>query len=148
MQQHQKVLQRKESYMQVVNKLMMLSMNVSNMPNAKAFYADKLGLKVTTDYRKDDDNWWVTLTLPEGGATITLSRGTGFKNIKPGTMTLYFETSDFATANKQLSNKGVKVNEVKDDLFGPGSGVKWFDLEDPDGNRVFLVQAHKSRAPF
>ena len=26
--------------------------------------------------------------------------------------------------------------------------VKWFDLEDPDGNRVFLAQAHKPRAPF
>ena len=28
-------------------------------------------------------------------------------------------------AHKELSGKGVKVNEVKDDLFGPGSGVKW-----------------------
>ena len=134
--------------MQIVNRLMMLSINVSDMPKAKAFYADKLGLKVTTDYRKDDDNWWVSLTLPEGWASITLARATGFENIKPGTMTVYFETSDIAAAHKEMSNKGVKVNEVKDDLFGPGSGVKWFNLEDPDGNHVFLVQAHKSRAPF
>jgi catechol 2,3-dioxygenase-like lactoylglutathione lyase family enzyme len=28
---------------------------VSDMPKAKAFYADTLGLKVTTDYRQDDD---------------------------------------------------------------------------------------------
>ena len=134
--------------MQVLNKLMMLSMNVSDMPRAKAFYVDRLGLKVTMDYRKDDDNWWVSLTLPEGGASITLSRANGFANMKPGTMSLYFETSDIAAARKELSNKGVKVNEVKDDLFGPGSGVKWFNLEDPDGNQVLLVQAHKSRAPF
>ncbi len=134
--------------MQVVNKLMMLAMNVGDMPKSKAFYADKLGLKVATDYRKDDDNWWVTLTLPEGGATITLSRATGFENMKPGTMTVYFETSDIAAAYKELSNKGVKVDEVKDDLFGQGSGVKWFNLEDPDGNQVILAQAHKSRAPF
>ena len=127
--------------MQVVNKLMMLAMNVSDMPKAKAFYVDKLGLKVATDYRKDDDNWWVSLTLPESGASITLARTTGFENIKPGTMALYFETSDIAAAHKELSNRGVKVNEVKDDLFGPGSGVKWFDLEDPDGNQVKLVQA-------
>ena len=26
-------------------------------------------------------------------------------------------------------------------LWVPGSGVKWFNLEDPDGNQVFLVQA-------
>jgi len=134
--------------MQVVNKLMMLAMNVSDMPKAKAFYVDKLGLKVATDYRKDDDNWWVSLTLPEGGASITLARTTGFENIKPGTMALYFETSDIAAAHKELSNRGVKVNEVKDDLFGPGSGVKWFNLEAPDGNQVLVIQAHKSRAPF
>ncbi len=134
--------------MQVVNKLMMLSMNVSDIPKAKAFYADTLGLKVTTDFRKDDDNWWVTLTLPEGGATITLSRATGFEKMRPGTITMYFETSDIAASHKELSNRGVKVADVKDDLFGPGSGVKWFNLEDPDGNQVILAQAHKSRAPF
>jgi hypothetical protein len=50
-------------------------------------------------------------------------------------------TSDVAAAHKELSNKGVKVNEVKDDLFGPGSGVKWFNLGDPDGNEVLLAQA-------
>lgn len=134
--------------MQVVNKLMMLSINVSDMPKAKAFYADKLGLKVITDYRIDDDNWWVTLVSPEGGASITLARATGFENMKPGTMTVYFETSDIAAANKELSAKGVKVKEVQDDLFGPGSGIKWFSLEDPDGNQVILAQTHKSRAPF
>ena len=61
--------------------------------------------------------------------------------MKPGTMVLYFATSDVAAAHKELSDKGVKVNEVKDDLFGPGSGVKWFNLEDPDGNQVHLGQA-------
>lgn len=51
--------------------------------------------------------------------------------MKPGTMTLYFATSNVADAHKELASKGVKVNDVKDDLFGPGSGVKWFNLEDP-----------------
>jgi catechol 2,3-dioxygenase-like lactoylglutathione lyase family enzyme len=148
MQQHQKYYIGKESHMQIVNKLMMLSINVSDMPKAKTFYADKLGLKVTKDYRQDDNNWWVSLVLPEVGATITLSRATGFESMKPGTMTLYFETSDIAAAHKELRSKGVKVNEVQDDLFGQGSGVKWFSLKDPDGNQVILAQAHKSRAPF
>jgi catechol 2,3-dioxygenase-like lactoylglutathione lyase family enzyme len=126
-------------YMQVVDKLMMFIIIVSDMPKSKAFYADKLGLKITQDYRQDDDHWWVSLILPEGGVTITLT--TYHENIKPGTMTIYFATSDLAAAHKELSNKGVKVNEVKDDLFGPGSGVKWFNLEDPDSNSVYLVQA-------
>ncbi len=134
--------------MQLVNKLMMLSINVSDMPKAKAFYVDKIGLKITTEYRKDDDNWWVSLNLFEGGATITLTRATGFESMKPGTMTMYFETSDIVAAYNELTARGVKVSEVQDDLFGTGSGVKFLNLEDQDGNRIILAQAHKSRAPF
>jgi catechol 2,3-dioxygenase-like lactoylglutathione lyase family enzyme len=134
---------------QVVNKFMMLTMNVSDMPKAKAFYADKIGLKVTTDYRIDDNNWWVSLTAPEGGASITLARSTVYpENTKPDTLALYFATSDVVAAHKKLSNEGIQVNDIQDDLFGPGSGVKFFNLKDPDGNLVHLVQAHESRVPF
>ena len=125
--------------MQVANKLMRFKMAVSDMPKAKAFYADKLGLKVESDYRRDDHNWWVSLTPTEGGPSIVLS--TTHENMNPGTMSLYFASSDIAAAHKELSTKGAKANEVKDDLYGPGSGVKWFNLDDPDGNQVFLVQA-------
>jgi catechol 2,3-dioxygenase-like lactoylglutathione lyase family enzyme len=125
--------------MQLVKKLMMFSMAVSDMPKAKAFYVDKLGLQVASDHRKDDDNWWVSLTLPDGGASITLT--TAHENMRPGTMKLFLATPDLAAAHKELGAKGAKVQEVKNDLFGPGSGVKWFHLEDPDGNPVLLVQA-------
>jgi catechol 2,3-dioxygenase-like lactoylglutathione lyase family enzyme len=125
--------------MQVIDKFMMLLMTVSNMPTAKAFYTDKLGLKVETDYRRDDDNWWVALTLPEGGVTITLSTYHG--HMKPGVLTLYFATADIVAAHKELSDKGVKVSEIGDDLHGPGSGVKWFNFKDPDGNLIHLEQA-------
>jgi catechol 2,3-dioxygenase-like lactoylglutathione lyase family enzyme len=103
--------------MQIVDKLIRFKMAVSDMPKAKAFYTDKLGLKVASDYRRDDHNWWVSLTLPQDGASIVL------------------------TTAHELSAKGAKVSDVKDDLYGPGSGVKWFNLEDPDANQVFLVQA-------
>ena len=125
--------------MQSVNKLMMFSMAVSDMPKAKAFYVDKLGLKVVSDYRRDDANWWVSVSLPDGGASITLT--TSHENMKPGAMKLYFATSDVAAAHKELSAKGAQVNELKTDLYGPGSGVKWFNFEDPDGNQLLLVQA-------
>ena len=125
--------------MQLVDRLMRFKMAVSDMPNAKAFYADKLGLKVETDYRRDDHNWWVSLTLPESGASIVLT--TAHENMKPGTMSLYFASSNVTGSHKELTAKGAAVNEVKDDLYGPGSGVKWFNVEDPDGNQVFLVQA-------
>ena len=124
--------------MPTVNKLMMLAIDVSDMPRAKSFYEDKLGLKVTTDYRQDDQRWWVSLTFPEGGVTITLT--TFHKNGKTGTMTLWCATSDLSAAHKALSDKGVEVSEVNDDLHGPGSGVKWFNFKDPDCNLLHLVE--------
>ena len=105
---------------------------------AKAFYAEQLGWSVTTDYGEGDRHW-VTLELPGGGASLSLSTMHG--QMKPGTLTLYLSTSDIEAAHNELKAKGVKVNEVKDDLYGPGSGVKWFNLEDPDGNRWLAVQS-------
>jgi catechol 2,3-dioxygenase-like lactoylglutathione lyase family enzyme len=125
--------------MQAVKKLMMLALVVSDMPRAKAFYADKLGLKVKSDYRQDDKHWWVSLTPPEGGVTITLT--TFGENAKPNTITLWFATSDITSAHKELGDKGVKVSKIGDDLHGPGSGVKWFNFNDPDGNLIHLEQA-------
>jgi catechol 2,3-dioxygenase-like lactoylglutathione lyase family enzyme len=118
---------------------MMFSMAVNDMPKAKAFYVDQLGLKVATDLRQDDKNWWVSLMLPGGGASITLT--TAHENMHPGTMKMCLATPDVAAAHQELSAKGAKASDVYDDLFGPGSGVKWFSLADPDGNQVFVVQA-------
>ncbi len=122
---------------QIVNKLSMFTLAVSDMPLAKAFYSDTLGLKVTKDYRQDDKNWWVTLTPPEGGVSINLARY-GEYIVKPGTVSVYFKTSDVTAAHQELSKKGAKVNDIQDDLFGPGSGVKFFQLEDPDGTQITL----------
>lgn len=124
--------------MQVVNKLMMFSLPVNDMPKAKEFYQEKLGLEVSQDYRQDDDNWWVSLVLPEGGVTITLS--TYHSNMKPGNANFYLSTGDIAAAHKDLADKGVEVSDVQDDLYGPGSGVKFVNLSDVDGNSILLVQ--------
>jgi catechol 2,3-dioxygenase-like lactoylglutathione lyase family enzyme len=126
----------------VANKLTMVSVVVSDMKRAKEFYAEKLGMEVATDYRQNDDNWWVTITLPGGGASITLARSSTTSNEppKPGTLGFYLSTSDIAAAHKELSEKGVKPSEIQDNLYGPGSGVKFFQLQDPDGNQVTFAQ--------
>ena len=128
--------------MQIVNKLSMVSVVVSDMKKAKEFYAEKLGLEVSTDYRRNDDNWWVTLTLPGGGASLTLARSSTTSNQppQPGTLGFYLSSSDIAAAHKELSEKGVNPSEIRDNLYGPGSGVKFFQLQDPDGNQVTFAQ--------
>jgi catechol 2,3-dioxygenase-like lactoylglutathione lyase family enzyme len=127
---------------QIVNKFIMVSIAVSDMKKAKEFYAEKLGLEVATDYRRNDDNWWVTLTFPGGGTSITLARSSTTDNEppKPDSMSFYFSTSDIEAAHKELNEKAVKTSEVRDDLYGPGSGVKFFQLKDPDGNQVTFAQ--------
>lgn len=122
----------------VVDTFRMFTMIVSDMPKAKEFYAHYLGLEITTDYRQDDNRWWVSLALPEGGVTITLT--TYRENFKPGTMVLYFATSDLARSHKELSSKGVEISSIRDDLHGPGSGVKFFNFKDPDGNLIHIEQ--------
>lgn len=119
-------------------KILMVMMAVTEMAQAKAFYAEQLGWSVTTDYGEGDHHW-VTLALPGGGALLSLSTLHG--QMQPGTMTLYVSTSDIEAAHDELKARGVQVHAVKDDLYGPGSGVKWFDLRDPDGNRWLFAQA-------
>lgn len=132
--------------MQTTDRLMMVNLAVTDMPRAREFYSDKLGLKIIQDFRQSDDQWWVSLSSPENGATLTLTTYHG--NMKPGTALMYFQTSDVEAAHQELSDKSVKVNDIENDLFGPGSGVKWFDFNDPEGNHLYLVQAHEARAPF
>ncbi|GHO60966.1 glyoxalase [Ktedonobacter robiniae] len=116
----------------------MLTIAVTEMAKAKAFYAEQLGFRVTKDFGQRDQHW-VSLELPGGGASLNLT--TMHENMQPGTMKLYLATSDLEAAYNELKAKGAKVNEVKDDLYGPGSGVKWFEISDPDGNRWLVVQA-------
>jgi catechol 2,3-dioxygenase-like lactoylglutathione lyase family enzyme len=125
---------------QIFDKITMTLVAVSNMDQEKAFYSDKLDFKVIKDYGTGGRRW-VNVVPPGGGTTITLT--TYFENQKPGTMTFYLSTPDIQAGYRELVAKGVKVNEIKDDLYGPGSGVKWFSLADPDGNQWIVWQEPK-----
>jgi len=122
---------------QLFDKISMTLMAVSNMDQSKAFYTGKLGFTATKDYGGGGYRW-VTVVPPGGGARITLSAY--FGNLKPGTMQLYLSTPDIQLAYNTLRTEGVKVTEIKDNLYGPGSGTKWFSLDDPDGNQWLIWQ--------
>src|SRR5258708_19762446 len=92
-------------------KILMVTMVVTDMTKAKAFYAEQLGWSVTQDYGEGDRHW-VTLSLPGGGATLTLSTMHG--KLEPGAMTLYLSTSNIEAANEDLKATGAKVNDIKD----------------------------------
>ena len=125
--------------MNPLDKLVMFSMAVADMVKAKDFYANKLGFKITTEYRQDDNNWWVSLEFPGGGTSLTLT--TAHENMKPGTLKLYLSTPDIHMAYQELTAKTVGLaSEISDDLYGPGSKIKWFSFDDPDGNHWIILQ--------
>ena len=135
--------------MQIANKLMMCSINVADMAKSKNFYVTKLGFGIATEYRQDDDNWWTTLALPDGGTTLTLSRtSVSLEPVKANTLAMYFEVTDIEAAHKEVAGNDIETDGVQDDLFGPGSGVKWFSAKDPDGNQVMFAEKHDARSPF
>lgn len=117
-----------------VEKITMISLPVNDMEQAKLFYTNKLGFEVTKDF-EGGGNRWVTIIPPGGGTSITL--GTLFEDLKPGTMKMYLSTPDVEVAYKELKAKGVEpINDISDDPWG-----KWFSVDDPDGNHWLIVQS-------
>jgi catechol 2,3-dioxygenase-like lactoylglutathione lyase family enzyme len=123
-----------------IGRLIQLMMGVTDMDESKRFYADLMGFAVTLDYGKGDAHW-VNLNLPDGGVTLTLTTYLD-NHLQPGTMSLYLATQDIQQAFDELTAKGVNpTDQIADDLYGPGSGVKWFRFADPDGNVLTIAQS-------
>ncbi len=122
-----------------ISKLIMVSMAVNDMPAMKEFCVDKLGFQIATEYRQDDSHWWTSVELAGDGLVVTLS--TFDEGKKPGTMMLYLLAPDIEAAHNDLDAKGLKPTPIAGDLYGPGSGVKWFSVNDPEGNTWMVAQA-------
>lgn len=130
--------------MTAIDKLMMLSMAVSDMDAVKDFYTAKLGFTVASDFTYTheqaskmglpDGARWISMLLP-GGTPINLSNV--YENMKPGTMKLYLSTADIDAAYKELTGKGVKPTV---EITRAGWGT-FFSFSDPDGNNWLVVEA-------
>jgi catechol 2,3-dioxygenase-like lactoylglutathione lyase family enzyme len=126
--------------MKAIGRLTQLMMGVKAMEESKRFYADVLGFDVTQDYGKGAAHW-VNVSFPDGGVSLTLTTYLD-SHLQPGTMSLYLATPDIQQAFDELTAKGVEpTDQIADDLYGPGSGVKWFRFTDPDGNVLTVAQS-------
>jgi predicted enzyme related to lactoylglutathione lyase len=120
--------------MNIVDKITMIHLLVSDMDKAKAFYTYVLGFEATQD-TKWDENRGVFVVPPGGGTYVALV--TKSDEIKPGIGKMFLSTRDIEVAYKKIKAKGVKPNsEVRP---YPTDG-KYFSVNNPDGNFWFIVQ--------
>jgi predicted enzyme related to lactoylglutathione lyase len=109
-------------------KLELVSIPVSDVDRAKAFYTDKAGFIADHDHQVSDEVRFVQLT-PRGSA-CSIAFGTGISESQPGSpQGLQMVVSDVTAAPEELVGRGVEVSEVEE--FPWGSFVFF---KDPDGN--------------
>ncbi len=110
--------------------------SVTDIPTAKAFYSDVLGLDVT------ESNGILTLYLAGGGKIIAYPK----PNHEPATFTiLNFEVPEIGAAVDELTGRGVRFEQypepIKTDekgiFHGQGPAIAWF--KDPFGNILSVL---------
>jgi predicted enzyme related to lactoylglutathione lyase len=109
-------------------KLELVSVPVSDVDRAKAFYTEKAGFDADHDHQVGDEMRFVQLTPP--GSACSIAIGKGIMETEPGSVQgLQMVVSDIEAARAELVERGVEVSEVQ--VFDWGSFVFF---SDPDGN--------------
>jgi catechol 2,3-dioxygenase-like lactoylglutathione lyase family enzyme len=123
--------------------LEVVTVPVSDVDRAKAFYAEQLGFAVDHDTTIGGDIRIVQLTPRGSGCSVVLAKG--MVDMAPGSLKgLQLVVRDVRAARAELAGRGVDISEVEflgrdgtsrparedDDLNN--SGFAWFT--DPDGN--------------
>jgi predicted enzyme related to lactoylglutathione lyase len=114
-------------------KLELVSIPVTDVDRAKAFYTEKAGFNADHDHKVSDEIRFVQLTPPGSACSIVL--GTGITESPVGSAQVQLVVSDIHAARAELVERGVEVSDVQE--FPWGSFVFF---SDPDGNRWAVQQ--------
>jgi catechol 2,3-dioxygenase-like lactoylglutathione lyase family enzyme len=118
-------------------KLELVSVPVSDVDRAKAFYVDKAGFHADHDHQVNEQLRFVQLTPP--GSACSIAIGTGLSDAAPGSARgLQLVVADVAAARAELVARGAPVSEIQ--TFDWGSFVFFAD---PDGNQWAVQQLPK-----
>ena len=110
-------------------RLELVSVPVSDVDRAKAFYVDQAGFNADHDHVVSDELRFVQLTPPGSACSITI--GTGVTDAEPGSVKgLQLVVDDADAAHADLAGRGVEVSDVQDFPWG-----RFVFFADPDGNR-------------
>ncbi|WP_329483827.1 VOC family protein [Kribbella sp. NBC_01484] len=115
-------------------KLELVSVPVSDVDRAKAFYTDKVGFVADHDHRVTDELRFVQLTPP--GSACSIAIGSGMDQSEPGSVRgLQIVVPDVAAARDALLARGVEVSDLQEFPWG-----LFAFFRDPDGNSWALQQ--------
>jgi catechol 2,3-dioxygenase-like lactoylglutathione lyase family enzyme len=120
-------------------KLELVTVPVSDVDRAKAFYVDQVGFNADSDHQVTDDLRFVQLTPP--GSACSIAIGTGLNDAEPGSargLQIVVASADAAYA--KLRERGVEASEPQDFPWG-----RFVFFSDPDGNGWALQElTHRS----
>jgi catechol 2,3-dioxygenase-like lactoylglutathione lyase family enzyme len=115
-------------------KLELVSVPVSDVDRAKAFYTDKIGFVADHDHRVTDELRFVQLTPP--GSACSIAIGSGMDQAEPGSVRgLQIVVPDVAAARDELLARDVEVSDLQEFPWG-----LFAFFQDPDGNSWALQQ--------
>ena len=132
--------------------LQVVTLPVSDVDKAKAFYTRQAGFTLDVDYYPAAGFRVVQFTPP--GSACSVQLGTGLTDAVPGTVrNTYLTVTDLEAARTELTARGVTVSPIRhkspiDDWkggFQPGTDpqrrdyASFADFTDPDGN-TWVIQ--------
>ena len=110
-------------------KLELVSIPVSDVDRAIAFYSEKVGFNLDHDHRVSDELRFVQLTPP--GSACSIALGTGVTDATPGSVQgMQLVVADIHAAHAELLGRGVEVEDVQEFPWGA-----FVFFSDPDGNK-------------
>ena len=112
---------------------------VSDVPRARKFYEETLGLKPGLAGGRGD-MWWIEYDLPAGGC-LAITNTTGDS---PGGGTVALEVDDLDALVTDLKAKGVKF-ESDEVIHGPR--CRMAVCQDSEGNKLVLHQLEPKAPP-
>jgi predicted enzyme related to lactoylglutathione lyase len=114
-------------------KLELVSVPVTDVERAKAFYTERAGFTLDQDYVVNENLRFIQLTPP--GSACSIAMGVGITESPPGSAQLQLVVEDIDAARAELLERGVDATEVHEFDWG-----KFVFFTDPDGNRWAVQQ--------
>jgi catechol 2,3-dioxygenase-like lactoylglutathione lyase family enzyme len=119
-------------------KLELVSLSVSDVDRAIAFYTEQAGFHLDHDHQVDAETRFVQITPP--GSACSIAFGTGQAAATGGRAQLQLVVTDAEAARAELAERGVDASDVQDFPWG-----RFVFFCDPDGNQWAVQEIPQRR---